>query len=1063
MPWGNGYTYRRTINLNHTMVGSTDQTDFPVLVAGLLSYLATVANGGKVQNASGYDVIFCSDAGGTTPLKWETALYTAATGLVEYWVKVPTVAHLSADTLIYMFYGNAAVTTDQSDEHNAWDSSFGAVYHLKDGTTLDLDDSTSNENDGTNHSGTAGSGVVDGCLALAAASSEYVDIGAAASVEIAGAITLECWAKLSSVAIGSFPRMISNLASPFRGFELLFTDNAVAGYTKNSPYLQVANASGTLNTTSLSVLNLNDGAFHYIVATYDGTNGRLYVDGVLKSTVNFGGSAIAASSQNVNIGRWPATPTGSYLDGLLDEVRISSMARSGDWVVACYNNVQGPLATLGSETLAPATQTITFTAGIPTGIAMGVPTLTGNLVPPGIPSGVAFGTPFINQQQILSPTGIASGLAFGHPLVSRGVTLYPGGIASGFAAGAATIKGPPQTIYPLGIRPGLAGVPTLIGGNQDLDVFVAGVGMFKYNLTRITTVESQTIGRWTAKFTLYDSTYTITPKIGQTCIVMEFGRKLFAGCVSEVIERRAPQRLGQLFYDVTATDKSGLCDHRVITGAKYLAAQDAADVIRDIVAKYLNGEGITTQGVPATLGALGADMPFNFNTVTNGFDQLATLTGTVWWVDVNGVLNFSSFTNLPAAPFSLSDSSSNWRNLSYKRTLIDYRNKEYAISNLNVVPGGSGGGAGAGITETFTMVSGITDPFTSFHFGRQQAAFDHGLADSYIWLQVPVSAILSLKVNGTSYPIYDSNTIPAVLPAHWWAYFAGAEICWPAVWLAEGLSPGDVVVVQYLPVAAAAVQTGVALDPGGIGPLAGTCGSGIYEHVTQTLNLDNQADLNAVAAAELARSGGVPTLLTFETDNPGLAPGQQIVVNIPDIGLVNAKLLITGVKGTSQATDLGHLSSFRWVVTATSNQDPGNWIKWYERLVRRTELPLPVNQYEQATFILGPGGSLSQGTLVGTPDFVGHTGLLFELMIAASVPPIDEDLVVTLVDGGASVISITLPAGTAANFLIDVQVPASPPKYLYAKDVLNVSVKYNVVGPNPTPASGVAFRARWKF
>src|SRR5262250_668689 len=46
------YTYERAITIDLTKVPNTDQSSFPVLVSGTYSYLATVANGGKVRNAN---------------------------------------------------------------------------------------------------------------------------------------------------------------------------------------------------------------------------------------------------------------------------------------------------------------------------------------------------------------------------------------------------------------------------------------------------------------------------------------------------------------------------------------------------------------------------------------------------------------------------------------------------------------------------------------------------------------------------------------------------------------------------------------------------------------------------------------------------------------------------------------------------------------------------------------------------------------------------------------------------------------------------------------------------
>jgi len=122
-----GYNYSRSITIDHTKCGSANSTNFPVLVAGTYSYLATVANGGNVTSASGYDIIFTSDSAGTILLNFERASFNATTGAVEFWVKVPTVSN-TADTVIYLFYGNSAVTTDQSAPVATWSNGLPACH-----------------------------------------------------------------------------------------------------------------------------------------------------------------------------------------------------------------------------------------------------------------------------------------------------------------------------------------------------------------------------------------------------------------------------------------------------------------------------------------------------------------------------------------------------------------------------------------------------------------------------------------------------------------------------------------------------------------------------------------------------------------------------------------------------------------------------------------------------------------------------------------------------------------------------------------------------------------------
>src|SRR5712671_3592677 len=158
------YTYRRSITIDHTKVPNTDQSNYPLLISGTYSYLATVANGGNLQNSNGYDVIFTSDTGCATQLNHEVESYNAATGAVNYWVKVPTVSH-TTDTSIYMCYGNSSITNDQSNKNAVWDANYKGVWHLGNGNSLNVTDSTNNLN-GTNQGATAVNGKVGGAASF---------------------------------------------------------------------------------------------------------------------------------------------------------------------------------------------------------------------------------------------------------------------------------------------------------------------------------------------------------------------------------------------------------------------------------------------------------------------------------------------------------------------------------------------------------------------------------------------------------------------------------------------------------------------------------------------------------------------------------------------------------------------------------------------------------------------------------------------------------------------------------------------------------------------------------
>ena len=101
------------LTINHTQVPNTDQTNFPYLFNTTDPLLATTTYNGHVASPNGYDIIFTSDAAGQNILNYEMEEYNPATGQVVAWVQIPLLSH-TQDTVIYVWYGNASVTTLQT-------------------------------------------------------------------------------------------------------------------------------------------------------------------------------------------------------------------------------------------------------------------------------------------------------------------------------------------------------------------------------------------------------------------------------------------------------------------------------------------------------------------------------------------------------------------------------------------------------------------------------------------------------------------------------------------------------------------------------------------------------------------------------------------------------------------------------------------------------------------------------------------------------------------------------------------------------------------------------------
>jgi len=126
---GSSYSYRRAITIDHTKVPNTDQSSFPVLISGTYSYLKATSSGGNIQNVYGHDLIFTSDLAGDTILDYEIESYTSSIGALTAWVRIPSLSY-TADTTIYMFYGNANIGTSQERASSVWDSDFKFVAHM---------------------------------------------------------------------------------------------------------------------------------------------------------------------------------------------------------------------------------------------------------------------------------------------------------------------------------------------------------------------------------------------------------------------------------------------------------------------------------------------------------------------------------------------------------------------------------------------------------------------------------------------------------------------------------------------------------------------------------------------------------------------------------------------------------------------------------------------------------------------------------------------------------------------------------------------------------------------
>lgn len=331
-----GYTHRMqlTINANH-IAGNSAHADFPVWVSVTDNDLRTTGNGGQLQHANGYDIMFTSGDGLTT-LDFDIEAYDAATGKLQAWVKVPSLS-TNSDTKLYLYFGDSTVVNDPSST-NTWSNGYELVSHFNNNTL----DQSGNGHHGNNNGTQSGSGVAAVGRDFDGNNDEitYPDID-----ETEGAISF--WFS-PSATINSSLQTSQTLLAKYDGpsdhftFVIAGNDNNYANNShdidRGEVYFKVEGA-GPLSVISSSTDSWLEGEWYYVTGTW-GNDHRLFINGVQEVSSNDNVSLV--NSANIQLGYGVVEQCGGNnraFAGAMDEFRLSNVERSEDWVATEYNTL----------------------------------------------------------------------------------------------------------------------------------------------------------------------------------------------------------------------------------------------------------------------------------------------------------------------------------------------------------------------------------------------------------------------------------------------------------------------------------------------------------------------------------------------------------------------------------------------------------------------------------------------------------------------------------------------------------------------------------------------------
>lgn len=363
-----GYEYRRSLSLHRSEVGAPGSNTrallhFPVLVHVVdPSFQRHPA--GRVKDAAARDVVFRGldeeTCRGPSPctLPHELEHYDGASGELIVWVRVPAVrtAAAGADTVLAIDYGLEGPAPGSPEPAAVWDAHYQAVWHLQDVSSdggYTIRDSTSHRRHAEARGGIPATaqarGVIAGSLGFDGVDdrADSVDFGSDQD-----GLTLEAWIFKTGPKDA---RVLSKSDTVFTGPSYTWS----LGVANDLPRVRLTTAT---QTVSLDGTRIRPSTWIHLATTYDGATLRIFQDGELTAEQPLTGR-IPRSAHPVVIANNDVGLSDRHWDGRLDEVRVSSIARSPDWLRTQHRNQRaprtfhalGPEASLVSSTQPPET------------------------------------------------------------------------------------------------------------------------------------------------------------------------------------------------------------------------------------------------------------------------------------------------------------------------------------------------------------------------------------------------------------------------------------------------------------------------------------------------------------------------------------------------------------------------------------------------------------------------------------------------------------------------------------------------------------------------------------
>lgn len=435
-------------------------------------------------------------------------------------------------------------------------------------------------------------------------------------------------------------------------------------------------------------------------------------------------------------------------------------------------------------------------------------------------------------------------------------------------------------------------------------ITINGVDKTNCIISRTVTITDESNDKASSlKCSFFDKSGAGDPELDDEIIVTQNGIIIFSGRILQAEYERLGT--GEVLLDLSAVDYTRDLDRNLVVEG-YENKTDK-EIIEDIVARYCQGTGITTNNV--LTGVTINKITFNYVQPSQCFRKLCELTGRSWYLDYDkDVHYFPLATNV--APFNIDSTTATYSDLKLGKDNSDIRNRVYV--------------RGSTYLSDFTTISQVAD------------------GEQIIFLLPNKPHDFTLKEGGVTKTVGIKNIDD---PASY-DYLLNYQEKY--VEKANGTPPAASTVMEFtykydIPILVAVEDKDSIED------------IGQFEYAIFDTNIQNQDDARARALAELTDYADSIVDGSFVTYTDGFRAGQYININLSDFN-VNEDYLIQKVIAKS----IGG-GQFRYTVSVANTKKLGI-ILFLIKMLENDKNNLNLDPNEVVDELFTPS---SQGILIG--------------------------------------------------------------------------------------------------